>query len=160
MTRRMQSLVIGSLMSLALFAWAPQASAMIVPQQGMAGVKLEMTKADVRAKLGKPRAAHNGRNDFGNFTVYWYAGKVSVTFQGGNTVTSIRTSGSSERTKEGVGVGSSERTVRKTFPQARCSTLVNSRSCYIGELKAGRRVTDFSIRNGKVRRVTVGFVID
>ncbi|MEX0993262.1 MAG: outer membrane protein assembly factor BamE [Solirubrobacterales bacterium] len=157
---RAQSLLFGSTASLALLALAPQAGAVIVPQQGMAGVKLGMSKGEVRAKLGKPRAVNSGNNDFGHYVSYRYRGQLTVMFQSGPTVTSVKTSGHGERTKEGVGAGSREQTVRDKFPQAKCSTLVNSRSCYIGELKAGKRVTDFSIKNGKVRWVTVGFVIE
>jgi hypothetical protein len=136
------------------------AQARIIPQQGMAGVKLGMSKSEVRDKLGKPRGTATGRNDFGPYTQYRYEGKIIITFQGELTMTSISTTGRRERTKEGIGVGSTERAVRRSFPRVRCRTIVRRRSCYLGSLTPGKRVTDFQMLGGKVRRVTIGFVID
>ena len=66
---------------LAVLASAAAASAAIVPQRGIAGVRLEMTKAQVRAVLGAPRRAVHGSNEFGSFTIYRYRG-LRITFQG------------------------------------------------------------------------------
>lgn len=143
-----------------LAASAPPAGAMIVPQQGIGGAKLTMSKSEVRAELGKPRKKLSGRNDFGKYTQYRYKHQITVLFQGANSVTSVRTSSPAERTKEGVGVGSTEQSVENAFPDIECRTLVKSRSCYLGELSPGKRVTDFQLREGTVRWVQVGFVID
>jgi hypothetical protein len=85
---------------------------------------------------------------------------VVVAFQGNDRVTSITTTGRRERTSEGVGVGSSERTVESEVSRVKCETIAGVRTCHVGAFRAGRRVTDFLIRNGKVSRVTVGIVID
>src|SRR5690349_9960494 len=61
---------------------APAAAAMVVPQRGIAGVRLHMTKSQVRALLGAPRHVQTGRNDFGRYTTFRYP-RVSVTFQSG-----------------------------------------------------------------------------
>ncbi len=41
-----------------------------------------------------------------------------------------------------------------------CQAVTGTLDCHVGALLAGRRVTDFLFRNGRVSRVTVGFVID
>jgi hypothetical protein len=143
-----------------MLAVAPGASATIRPQVGMAGVQLHMTREQVRARLGPPRTVHHLRNDFGLVTQYLYPHAVRVTFQSGSRVTAIDTTGRHERTARGVGVGSSERTVRSKVAHVRCETIAGVRSCHVGAFRAGRRVTDFLIRRGRVVRVTVGFVID
>ena len=135
------------------------ASAAIVPQRGIAGVRLAMTKAQVRAVLGAPAAAVHGRNDFGSFTVYRYRG-LRVTFQGNRTVTAIVTTRTAERTAAGVGVGSTEGQVRAKVAGVRCRTETGFRHCFVGRFLPGRRVTDFRIKRGHVTSVQVAFVLD
>ena len=59
-----------------------------------------------------------------------------------------------------MGVGSSQAAVRRRVPGVRCETIAGSRSCHTGRFEAGERITDFLIRRGTVRRVSVGVVID
>ena len=134
---------------------APPAGAVIVVQNGIAGIRLAMTQAQVRAKLGKPRAVQHGKNDFGSFTQLRYR-SLRVTFQGNRTVTAIRTTLPSERTARGIGVGSTRAAVRARVAGVRCS----SGHCFVGRFLPGRRVTDFLLRNSRVSAVVVGFVID
>ena len=155
---RLTALALTPLMAVAVTA--PAAHAAIRPQIGMAGVRLHMTREQVRAALGAPRTVHHLRNDFGPFTEYLYPHAVRVSFQSGSRVTAIDTTGRHERTSRGVGVGSTERTVRSKVAHVRCETISGIRSCHVGAFRAGRRVTDFLMRRGRVVRVTVGFVID
>ena len=142
-----------------LLAGAAAASAAIVPQRGIAGVHLAMTKAQVRAVLGAPRRAVHGSNEFGSFTVYRYRG-LRVTFQGNRTVTSILTTRATERTAAGVGIGSTEGQVRAKVAGVRCRSESGFRHCFVGRFLPGRRVTDFRIRRGHVTSVQVAFVLD
>jgi hypothetical protein len=144
---------------LVVLAFAAVASAAIVPQRGIAGVRLEMTKAQVRAVLGAPRRAVHGSNEFGSFTIYRYRG-LRVTFQGNRTVTDVFTMRPGERTARGVGVGSTEAQVRARVAGVRCGTEPGFRHCFVGRFLPGRRVTDFRIRRGHVTSVAVGFVVD
>ena len=143
----------------ALLVSAAVASGAIVPQRGIAGVRLEMTKAQVRAVLGAPRRAVHGSNEFGSFTVYRYRG-LRITFQGNRTVTDVFTTRPGERTARGVGVGSTEAQVRARVAGVRCRTESGFRHCFVGRFLPGRRVTDFRIRRGHVTSVDVGFVVD
>jgi hypothetical protein len=143
----------------ALLAFAAVASGAIVPQRGIAGVRLEMTKAQVRAVLGAPRRAVHGSNEFGSFTVYRYRG-LRVTFQGNRRVTDVFTTRRTERTARGVGVGSTEGQVRAKVAGVRCRTESGFRHCFVGRFLPGRRITDFHIRRGRVTSVEVGFVVD
>ena len=142
-----------------LLAGAAAASAALVPQRGIAGIRLAMTRAQVRAVLGAPRAAVHGRNEFGSFTVYRYRG-LRVTFQGNRTVTAILTTRTTERTAAGVGVGSTEGQVWAKVAGVRCRTESGFRHCFVGRFLPGKRVTDFRITRGRVTSVTVGFVLD
>ncbi|TML60224.1 MAG: hypothetical protein E6G22_11435 [Actinobacteria bacterium] len=135
------------------------ASAAIVPQRGIAGVRLEMTRAQVRAVLGMPATVVHGSNDFGSFTAYRYRG-LRVTFQGNRTVTAIFTTRAGERTAAGVGVGSTEGQVRAKVTGVRCRTESGFRHCFVGRFLPGKRVTDFRIKRGHVTSVQVAFVLD
>jgi len=139
---------------------APPALALIQIDQGIAGARLQNTRAQVRAALGPPNDTRSGMNKFGPFVQYRYAGGIRVFFQGRQRVTAVTTTGRGDRTARGVGVGSSERTVRRRVPGVTCETTAGFRSCHTGDFLPGQRVTDFAIRNGRVTRVTVGIVID
>ena len=135
------------------------AAATIVPQQGVAGVKIGMTQAKVRSVLGAPKSVKHGSNDFGKYTILKYGG-LQVNFQGNATVTAVSTTRTSEQTASGAGVGSTEAQVKAKVKGVKCATDSGFRHCYLGKLAAGHRVTDFSIKRGKVTRVDVGVVID
>ena len=147
--------------SIAALALAGAAGATIVPQSGMAGVQLGMTKAQVKGVLGKPSRIVHGTNDFGSYTEFGYPYRLVVTFQGNANVSGIATTGVHERTANGAGVGSTEGRLRIRVPHLTCESVTSSfRHCFLGQFIAGHRVTDFRIGRGKVTRVTIGFVID
>jgi hypothetical protein len=137
--------------------------ATIVPQKGMAGVELGMTRAEVRARLGEPLAIRRRVSEIGGpYVEFRYPFRVSVYFwRPGNSVWDIRTTGPKERTVRGVGVGSTEAEVRRKVPRVRCETVVAGlRECHVGDLLPGKPVTSFRIRRGRVVLVEVGIVID
>ena len=157
MRRLLLAALAGGLAALVL---APAADALVQVDRGIAGARLGNTRAQVRAALGPPAQVRNGANDFGRFTVFRYPGAITVSFQGRRRVSTVTTTGPGDRTGRGVGVGSTEAAVRARVPGVRCETIAGARSCHTGRFVAGRRVTDFLLRNGRVRRVTVGFVLD
>ena len=132
----------------------PAAGALIQVDRGIAGARLGNTKAQVRVALGNPARIVNGNNEFGNFTQFRYAGKIVVTFQSGNRVTAVTTTGRGDRTVRNVGVGSTLNAVMTRVPQP------GGRLCQTGAGIPGERLTAFFLRSGRVVRVTVGIVID
>ena len=158
MTRRLvTALLVGSAAALIVPASAP---AMIQIDRGIAGARLDNTRAEVRAALGAPASIRRGSNFFGPTLRYRYRGGITVFFQGRRRVTAVFTTGRGDRTRRGIGVGSSEQALRNRHPGLRCETIAGTRSCHTNEFTPGSRITDFQIRGGKVRRVTVAFVID
>jgi hypothetical protein len=133
----------------------------IVPQVEVAGVHLLMSEPGVRRALGRPRSIKtidDGRSDppapvrrmdYGRTKVY-----LSATADG--TVFSVTTTDRRQKTSGGVGVGSARATVARKVRGARCTARV----CVVGTERAGKRVTAFALRDGRVARVTLGFVID
>ena len=154
----MRALSLPVIIAAALLVAAP-AGAAIVPQKGIAGVDVRMTKAKVRAKLGAPKRIVNGKNDFGRYTTFVYP-RVTVLFQGGTKVTAVRTMSALERTATGVGVGATEAKVKAGVPGVKCATVNGARQCVVGVFKPGRVVTAFQIRKGHVNTVVVGIVVD
>jgi hypothetical protein len=154
-------LVAVSVLAVAVTLLAPaSAGAIIQFERGIAGARIGNTKAEVRTALGQPNRVRNGTNDFGPFTVFVYAGGISVTFQSGNTVTAVSTKGLGDRTARGVGVRSRRAAVEQRVPGVDCNTFMGTTICQRGEGLPGQRVTAFFIRGGRVVRVTVGIVID
>ena len=144
------------LLALALAAIvAAPAGARIVPGQSIAGVKLSMTKAQVRGVLGEPTTIAHGANEFGTFTVFKYF-RLSVTFQGNATVTAIKTTRKRERTRHDIGVGSTRAQVIAKVPGVQCLRTV----CQKGQSLPGERITAFFLYQRRVTSVLVGFVID
>jgi hypothetical protein len=143
----------------AALAIAAPAGAVIVVQSGIAGVELQMTKAQVRATLGRPQHVRTGTNEFGTFRELVYR-RVTVTFQSGPKVTAVRTTSSRERTARGVGVGSTSAEVKARVHGVRCRNEAGFKHCFVGKFLPGRVVTDFRFHNGRVSSVSVGFVID
>jgi hypothetical protein len=160
MTARIRLALIGACATAAALALPAAAPALVQIDKGIAGARLGNTVAQVHAALGRPRRVANGSNDFGRFRQETYAGGIEVFYQGARTVTSVVTTGLGDRTAKGVGVGSTEADVRAKVPGVRCETTAGSRSCHTHIFRAGRRVTDFFIRRGRVARVTVGIVVD
>ena len=138
---------------------APVADARIVPQHGIAGVAIGMSQAQVRAVRGKPVRVVRGAHEFRPYVDFHYS-RLRVSFQGRERVTFVSTTRRSERTPTGVGVGSTERAVRRGVRGVRCRTELGARFCLVGSQLPGRRVTAFFLERGRVTRVDVGLVID
>src|SRR4051794_20248142 len=151
--------VLGCIVPLIFFAAVPAAEAVIQIDQGISGARIGNTVTQVRAALGKPKSSSSGSNDFGPFLRYTYDGGLRVLFQGKTNVSSVEMTGKGDRTPTGVGVGSTE-AAADALPGVKCETIAGFRSCHTGAFTAGKRVTDFEIKSGKVTRVVVGNVID
>jgi hypothetical protein len=162
LARRAAALAAATVLALLV---APAADALIVPQRGIAGIRLKMTRAQVVRAMGRPDAERLVHNELiGRQRMVRY-GRTRALFGGfrrGAGVVTIITRDPGQRTRGGVGVGSSEATLRARIAGARCRTEFGTRHCWKGRFRAGERVTDFTIGlpDHRVTAVTVGFVID
>ncbi len=163
--RALRYVILASACLVAL-AWAAGASALIVPQQSIAGIKLDMTRPQVKDRKGEPDRIIHGTNDFGVYTQFIYrndAGKLMASFQGNMGVTGIFTNRPTQHTAEGIHVGSPESALHDAYPNLRCRTEVsNFRHCWTGRFKPGHKVTDYRIgmASGDVKSITIAYVID
>jgi hypothetical protein len=150
------SLLIAIVSSLLL---APSAGAVIQLDRAISGARINNTKAEVRAALGKPRTVTKRDSLFGPTTTYRYRGGLRVLFLN-NRVSLAGTTGLGDRTNRGVGVGSSEQKVKNRVPGVTCETFEGTRICSRGAEQPGERGTFFFIRQGRVTRVDVALLID
>jgi hypothetical protein len=151
---------------LVTLVWVGGASALIVPQKSIAGIELNMTRPEVKDKKGQPDRIVHGTNDFGPYTQFIYRnanGKLMASFQGNQGVTGIFTNRATQKTAEGIHVGSPESALHDAYPHLHCRTESSDfRHCWTGRFRAGHKVTDYRIRmsTGNVKSITVAFVID
>lgn len=122
--------------------------------QGIDKVKLRQTEKQVKAAAGKPRAIFRTTNSAGESTQWMYP-SFSVFFQSGTRVTSVLTFSRSQRTKAGIGVGSTEAEVVAAYPKVDCQDTGRFRLCTLGVLRPGGRITNFSMKKGRVNYVDV-----
>lgn len=156
---------VAALALVAALLLAPTAAAEIVPQQGIAGVKLKMTRAQVVAAKGKPDAEKVVRSEIVGRQRMMRYGATKLYFGGTATgvgVLTVRTTDPDERTRSGVGIGSTATEVMAGVPGTSCRTEFGFHHCWRGSFLPGARVTDFIFDRpgGEVASVTVGFVVD
>jgi hypothetical protein len=151
---------------LVTLVWVGAASAVIVPQRSIADIELNMTRPEVKDTKGDPDRIVHGTNDFGSYTQFIYrnaSGKLIATFQGNAGATAVWTNRKKQKTAEGVHVGSPESALHEAYPHLHCRTESSDfRHCWTGRFRPVDRVTDYriGIATGKVKSVTVAFVID
>jgi hypothetical protein len=142
----------------ATLAAAAPAQATIVPGRSMAGVRLRMTQMQVLKILGDPTTDFTYRS---GLTTYAYdALRLRVTFAPGQTTNDVfmlYTSGRKERTRQGIGVGSKESTLRRKLHGERCLRNSRGRFCVLGGGGEGTRPeTSFEIgRHHRVKSVRI-----
>lgn len=154
---------------------------------GMAGVEIGMTQGQVRNRLGKPRKSFKVQAAFGpgRLVLYRYP-KLDVEFWRGaprtpsgskppdkrQRVASMVTTRKSERTSKGIGVGSTERQVKRNVAGVKCENLEfdgkTYRNCHVGSYRCKPpswvlgdlpcRVTAFVLERKRVARVQVGWL--
>jgi hypothetical protein len=113
---------------------ASPVAAVIVPGQGMAGIRLRMSESQVRARLGEPPRFTCTRGALGNLVTRLHYPRVDVDLQrldGQPLVIRILTTHPGERTASGVGVGSTMTAVER-LRGARCWREAAARYCAIG----------------------------
>ena len=134
----------------------------ILPQVGIAGVRLLHGERRVREILGPPIAVRRASDEIlGTTHVLVYRG-LTVTLPGrrGGQAIAIRTDARRFRTRRGVGVGSLEAAVQRGLHGERCRTRRGAGDCLVGMELPGRTVTRLRIAGGRVTDVLIGIVID
>ena len=148
---------------LLVLAAAAPAGAVVVPQRSMLDIELGMTVQEVRGAAGATDAVAFVQHPIiGRTRVYRY-GRTRVGFDGDHAraeVINLDTTSRTERLANGIGVGSTRRAVRTRVPRVRCRVEFGLDHCFIGEFRAGRTVTDFRMRKGRVTRIVIGIVVD
>ena len=154
---------------LALLVAAAPAGATIVPNKGMAGVELGDGIERAVEVLGAPDRTF-GSSDFAGFKESYYYNKsaLKLEFRRGAgeclELTSIRTRSGIERTKEGVGKGTTKKALRAKLKREKCRTFRHPKRitiCWLGSMTPSKPVTEFRIDSkGRVNNVRVGIVID
>jgi hypothetical protein len=122
-----------------------------------------MTSKQVRATLGAPVRTVYLKDEIQGSVKRMDYGLTRVFLSRGASgrVYSVRTTSRRQRTSHGIGVGSTKAAVLRHVPRVGCETSGGFTSCHVGQLLAGRKVTDFAISsNGRVTQVMLGYVID
>ena len=139
---------------------AAPADARIRLGDGIGGVRLGMTQAQVQRALGKPLGVERGRAAFGGETLTLHFGYAAYDVElrrvdGAMRVVRVATGLLKERTPEGIGVGSLETELTKAYPKVRCTAPearrfrdgrirgFGPRTCVLRE---GRAETQFLVR--------------
>jgi hypothetical protein len=159
----LNDLVLPVAATLAALAFAAPATAAVVPGQGIAGVELRMTEAQVRAAVGPPLRVTRSRGALGLLVTRLHYRGLDVDLQrldGQAVVTRAIATRAGERTRSGVGVGSSLAAVRR-LPGVRCWSEGADRYCGSGDRNTPlARVTIYSIgAHDRVTRIVVGLVV-
>jgi hypothetical protein len=143
---------------------ATSAAATLIPSQGMDGIKLQMTEAQVRAQLGAPATITRSRGALGNPVTRLHYPRLDVDLQrlsGSLVVTRVLTTHPGEETASGIGVGSSLAAVKR-LSGAHCWWEAAAHYCRIGSrAKPASRLTMFWIdAKQRVTLVSVSLVVN
>ena len=136
---------------MSLLAPATGAEARIVVNRSVAGIELGMTAEQVIARLGRPSLStvEQGTRNL------VYSGRRLVVTLSRSRVVIVATRSRAERTRQGVGVGSSVRSVRRAVAGLRCGQKAGVAFCRTGSIRPGRRSTTFQIESRRVVTVTI-----
>jgi hypothetical protein len=156
---RARSCVVVVAAALMLIAAAP-ADAAIVPGQGIAGVRLGDSGANVQKILSAP----DGTQKYsGGESWFWRASADPVdwaTVTTRHVVRGLETQSKQQRTSKGIGPGSSLAAVKKAYPGIKCrSTIVGHAACTLTTKPSGKSIpTSFVIYKGKVSMIDIGSI--
>jgi|1186.fasta_scaffold49438_3 hypothetical protein len=142
-----------------LLAASPAAQARIRVNKSIGGVQIGMSSQRVSAILGKP--ARRFRSEEGITTLVYrhHQMRVLLVEEQSNffDVFSVQTTSPKERTRSGVGVGTSEATLRRRLHGEHCRNFPTGRACVQGGNNRGTASeTDWEIgRNHRVKAVRI-----
>jgi hypothetical protein len=144
----------------ALALTAAGATNAIVPGRSIGDVRIPSAKTLVEKELGRGIVTSRSTSELGTFANVRYVGaRLVVTYRVGTPwlATSVRTTSTRYVTPKGIRVGARGVQLRRAYPAANCGI---PRTCRLGLPLAGRRVTVFSMKAGRIIAITIGLVID
>ena len=119
---------------------------------GIGGVELGMSRTDVREELGAASSEKLWTDDR-TVILQYRRRKLEVLLDPEfDRVVAVKTTSRAQRTSSGLGVGSSERSVRDRLRGEKCGSAAGVRVCSVDR---NGRVMDFACRRGKVVSVSV-----
>ena len=133
---------------------APSASRVIRPAIGIGKLRLGMTDAQVRRAMGKPRFVVARPAAFGLRSVEYQYGLAEYTVRlfgarGRLRAVRVGTTLRRERTPSGLGVGSLERVVLRSYPAIRCQPLRTDRYGSVRLVTTIQRECSLFARSGR-----------
>lgn len=88
--------------------------------------------------------------------LYSFPGRLRVLLFEGERVSAVSTTGRTERTSDGVGVGSSLRAAKRVFRSTRCGRVGGSLSCSLVRCRpVTHRATYVVARRGRIREIGI-----
>jgi hypothetical protein len=140
-------------------AAAPAAQARIRVNKSIAGVQLGMSSQRVFAILGKPARRFKSEEGITTLEYRYHKIRVLLVEEQNNffDVFSVQTTSPKEKTRAGVGVGTSEATLRRRLHGEHCRNFSIGRACIQGGNGQGTATeTDYEIgRNHRVKAVRI-----
>ena len=131
---------------------AGTASARIVAFESVAGIELGTSESDVRDELGEPTSVRQGPL-IGTRTFVYKRRKLEVMIDDGR-VGSIMTRSRAERMSNGLGVGTSEKRLKRKLRGERCGPVPQS-SYELCGISRGDASMEFWLRRGRVSAVAL-----
>ncbi len=131
----------------------------LVINHSMAGIRPGDDVERLHRHLGKPKGIRYLQNEITGSMRADYYGKLAFYSHGG-TILSMKTTRRSMRSRSGIHVGMTTRKLRRKLPGLSCYMPMCRIVAGGGSATIGRRVTSFRIRDGRVRFITIGNVID
>ncbi|HEY7076593.1 MAG TPA: hypothetical protein VH418_14540 [Solirubrobacteraceae bacterium] len=156
---RNRPLLIATAVAALLLAAAPAAQARIRVNKSIAGVQLGMSSQRVFAILGRPARRQKGEEGITTLIYRYHRIHVLLVEEQNNffDVFSVQTTSPKEKTRAGIGVGSTEKALRRRLHGERCRNFPNGRACIQGGNSGGTATeTDYEIgRNHRVTAVRI-----
>ena len=118
--------------------------------RSMEGVRIGMSQAEVRERLGRPASRELGP-DFVNWR--YRRPPMQVTFK--PRVITLFTRSPFIRGRSDIGVGTHERRLKRVVRGVRCQSAEGQRLCIVGGFATGERSTVFVMRGRQVRSITI-----
>jgi hypothetical protein len=125
-------------------------NALVRPARGIGKLSLGMTQAQVRRALGRPVYVRRIPRGFGRILIemsYWLDGwtvRLAVR-RGAFRVVYVETTLARERTRQRLGVGSTEPQLRRVYPHLSCRSVPGyNTECVVGSRRARHTVFGFN----------------